>query len=79
MRTRTEMVFETLVSKKLNHLTRLIAQENFIICNFCLCSHLASLKKLTIFFWWLKFFKYDNVKASVQVIQPRFLYEKSNS
>jgi len=28
---RTEMVFETLVSKKLNHLTRLIARENFII------------------------------------------------
>jgi hypothetical protein len=25
------MVFETLVSKKLNHLTRLIARENFII------------------------------------------------
>jgi hypothetical protein len=49
LRTRTEMVFETLVSTKLNHLTRLIARENFIIkwhmatassldksCNFCM-------------------------------------------
>jgi len=31
LRTRTEMVFEMLVSTKLNHLTQLIAQENFII------------------------------------------------
>jgi hypothetical protein len=31
VRTRTEMVFKTLVSTKLNHLTRLIARENFII------------------------------------------------
>jgi len=30
LRMRTEMVFETLVFTKLNHLTRLIAQENFI-------------------------------------------------
>jgi hypothetical protein len=30
LRTRTEMVFDTLVSKKLNHLTRLIAREDFI-------------------------------------------------
>jgi hypothetical protein len=29
-RTRTEMVFETLVSTKLNQLTRLIIRENFI-------------------------------------------------
>jgi hypothetical protein len=28
---RTEMVFETLVCSPLNHLTRLIARENFII------------------------------------------------
>jgi hypothetical protein len=31
LRTRTEMVFETLVYSQLNHLTRLIARENFII------------------------------------------------
>jgi hypothetical protein len=31
IRTRTEMVFETLVSSPLNHLTRLIARENFTI------------------------------------------------
>jgi hypothetical protein len=31
LRTRTEMVFETLVSTKLNHLTRLIIRENLII------------------------------------------------
>jgi hypothetical protein len=31
LRTRTEMVFETLVCSPLNHLTRLIARENFII------------------------------------------------
>jgi hypothetical protein len=31
LRTRTEMVFETLVSTKLNHLTRLITWENLII------------------------------------------------
>jgi hypothetical protein len=31
MRTRTEMVFETLVFSPLNHLTLLIARENFII------------------------------------------------
>jgi hypothetical protein len=31
--TRTEMVFETLVFSPLNHLTRLIARENFIIEN----------------------------------------------
>jgi len=31
LRTRTEIVFETLVSTKLNHLTQLIALENFII------------------------------------------------
>jgi hypothetical protein len=31
LRTRTEMVFETLVSTKLNHLTQLINRENFII------------------------------------------------
>jgi hypothetical protein len=30
------MVFETLVSTKLNHLTRLIARENFIIIFFLL-------------------------------------------
>jgi hypothetical protein len=29
--TRTKMVFETLVCSPLNHLTRLIARENFII------------------------------------------------
>jgi hypothetical protein len=33
LRTRTEMVFETLVFSPLNHLTRLIARENFIIAN----------------------------------------------
>jgi hypothetical protein len=33
------MVFETLVSKKLNHLTQLIARENLIInCNFASCT-----------------------------------------
>jgi hypothetical protein len=31
LRTRTEMVFETLVCSPLNHLTRLIPRENFII------------------------------------------------
>jgi hypothetical protein len=31
LRTRAEMVFESLVSTKLNHLTRLIAREIFII------------------------------------------------
>jgi hypothetical protein len=31
LRTRTEMVFETLVCSPLNHMTRLIARENFII------------------------------------------------
>jgi hypothetical protein len=31
LRTRTEMVFKTLVFSLLNHLTQLIAQENFII------------------------------------------------
>jgi hypothetical protein len=31
LRTRTEMVFETLVFSPLNHLTRLIARENFIM------------------------------------------------
>jgi len=31
LRTRTEMVFETLVFSPLNHLTRLIARKNFII------------------------------------------------
>jgi hypothetical protein len=31
LRTRTEMVFQTLVSTKLNHLTRFITRENFII------------------------------------------------
>jgi hypothetical protein len=31
LRTRTEMVFETLVPTKLNHLTRQIARENVII------------------------------------------------
>jgi hypothetical protein len=31
LRTRTEMVFETFVCSPLNHLTWLIAQENFII------------------------------------------------
>jgi hypothetical protein len=30
LRTRTEMDFDTFVSKKLNHLTRLIAGENFV-------------------------------------------------
>jgi hypothetical protein len=30
LRTRTEMVFETLVFSPLNHLTRLTARENFI-------------------------------------------------
>jgi hypothetical protein len=30
LRTRTEMVFDMLVSKKLNHVTRLIAGENFV-------------------------------------------------
>jgi len=33
LRVRTEMVFKTLVYKKLNHLTWLIARENFIISN----------------------------------------------
>jgi hypothetical protein len=31
LRTRTEMVFETLVFSLLNHLTQMIARENFII------------------------------------------------
>jgi hypothetical protein len=31
LRTRTEMVFEMLVFKKMNHLTWLIVRENFII------------------------------------------------
>jgi hypothetical protein len=31
LRTRSEMVFETLVCSPLSHLTRLIARENFII------------------------------------------------
>jgi hypothetical protein len=31
LRTRTEMVFETLVCSPFNYLTRLIARENFII------------------------------------------------
>jgi len=31
LRTRTEMLFETLISSLLNHLTWLIARENFII------------------------------------------------
>jgi hypothetical protein len=36
LRTRTEMVFGTLVSSPLNHLTRPIARENFIIIEICL-------------------------------------------
>jgi hypothetical protein len=31
LRTRTEIVLETLVSSPFNHLTRLVARENFII------------------------------------------------
>jgi hypothetical protein len=36
LRTRTEMVFETLVCSPLNHLTRLIARENFIMIKYLL-------------------------------------------
>jgi hypothetical protein len=34
LRTRTEMVFETLVFSPHNHLTRLIARENLMILSF---------------------------------------------
>jgi len=37
------MVFETLVFSLLNHLTQLIAQENFIIQEFCYFAYIISL------------------------------------
>jgi hypothetical protein len=56
LRTRTEMVFETLVFSPFNHLTRLIARENFIIL-----SHRESNKSHFMAIWSWPKLSHDHV------------------